>query len=378
MAIDTLELTRALLRCPSVTPDEAGALKIVRTALKDMGFKLHDYSVHGIRNLWAKRGSGKVVLTFAGHLDVVPAGDVSLWKYPPFAATCTEGRLYGRGAVDMKSSIAAMLSALAKAISKNRHLPTLGFLLTCDEEGVARYGTRYVVESLQEIGEKLYYCLVGEPTSECRLGDHIKHGRRGSLSCTCTMVGKQGHVAYPHLARNPLHAALPFLQALLDTSWDNGSTDFDPTQLQIVAVDCPNNADNIIPRQITWRMNWRYSAALRAEDIQARTADLWRQHRLEGKCEWRSSAQPFLNQRGNFASLLSSAIQQVTGIAPRFSTGGGTSDARFLAPYATEVLELGPLHTTAHQIDEYISLTDLLQLQQIYHRLLCDLATIVD
>ncbi len=331
------------------------------------GFTTETIASNGVTNAWMRRGTGAPVFVFAGHTDVVPTGPLEQWHSDPFAPTLRDGRLYGRGASDMKSSIAAFVVAAEEFIRAHpRHAGSIALLLTSDEEGPATDGTTTVIEALRARGEKFDYCIVGEPTSVDRLGDTIKNGRRGSLSGRLTAKGQQGHVAYPHLARNPVHMLAPALAELATTDWDRGDEFFPPTTFQVSNIHAGTGAGNVIPGACTVDFNFRFAPASTATSLQQRCEALLRQHRVDFEIEWTLGAAPFLTPRGTLSSAISAAIDAVTGARPELSTTGGTSDGRFIATFCPQVIEFGPPNATIHKINEQIAIADLEPLKDIY------------
>ena len=381
MTDDTLRLAKELIRRPSVTPDDAGCQRLIADCLADSGFVHEALDCGDVVNSWLRRGTEPPLLAFAGHTDVVPPGDAARWKHPPFEPTEERDLLYGRGSADMKGGLAAMVCACRRFVAEHpNHRGSIALLLTSDEEGAGRDGTRHVIETLRRRGEEITWCVVGEPSSSERLGDVIKHGRRGSLSGTLTVTGRQGHVAYPHLARNPVHMAAPLLAKLCAHQWDDGDQDFPPTGFQISAVRAGDGADNVIPGRLEVDFNFRFSPQTDAPELQRRVAAMLEAHGLaEGRdyaLAWRLSGQPFLTPaapaRGGAASLLAAAraaVREVVGCEPRLSTGGGTSDARFIAPHGIQTIELGVVNASIHQTDEHVRIGDLELLTEMYLRL---------
>jgi succinyl-diaminopimelate desuccinylase len=368
---ETLELAKALINRPSVTPDDAGCQALIAARLRALDFNIEAMMFGEVENLWARRGAVKPLFVFAGHTDVVPTGPREAWASDPFVPEVRDGNLYGRGAADMKSSIAAMVTAAERFIGKHpQHKGSIAFLLTSDEEGPAVDGTVKVVDKLRQRREQIDWCLVGEPSSEKVIGDTAKNGRRGSLNGTLRVRGVQGHVAYPHLARNPVHLALPALAELAAITWDKGNTDFPPTGFQISNINCGTGADNIIPGEMEVLFNFRYSTEQTTAGLKRHVEDILRRHHLDYTLDWRLSGEPFLTPRGKLVEATRQAVKQVRGIAMELSTGGGTSDGRFIAPTGAEVLELGPLNATIHKVDEHIAVTDLNALSAIYEKLL--------
>lgn len=365
--MDTLELARALIAISSETPVDGGCQALLAARLQPLGFAIHQLNFGSVSNLWAKRGNGRPVLAFAGHTDVVPTGPVSNWRSPPYEPEIRDGRLYGRGAADMKSSLAAFITAIEDFIHRRpNHSGAIGLLITSDEEGPAIDGTARVVEWLRGRGESIDFCVVGEPSCEQQLGDVIKNGRRGSLNGRLVVQGRQGHVAYPQLADNPIHRALPGLTALIQEHWDDGDPDFPPTSLQISNVQAGTGADNVIPGTLEVRFNFRFAAVTEAAALQQRVAHILEQHGVAGTVTWTLSGQPFITRGGTLVAALMESIQAETGAPPRLSTAGGTSDGRFIATLGTEVVEFGPINRSIHQVDEHVLVADLPRLSRIY------------
>ncbi|MDZ4251348.1 MAG: succinyl-diaminopimelate desuccinylase [Sulfuritalea sp.] len=366
-----LEKARALIARPSVTPDDAGCLDLIASWLIRLGFAIERIDAGGVSNLWARRGTGGKLICFAGHTDVVPTGPLEQWTSPPFEPTARDGWLYGRGAADMKSSIAAAIVAmerliarreLANAVSAN----SLALLLTSDEEGDAIDGTVRVVEALKARHEIIDFCIVGEPTCVDRLGDTMKNGRRGSLSATLTVRGVQGHVAYPHLVKNPVHLAAPALAELAATTWDTGNEYFPPTSFQISNAHAGTGAGNVVPGSFQIMFNFRFATASNVESLLSRVHALLDRHGLEYEIAWTLGAKPFLTPRGELCDALSAAAAAATGGAIELSTTGGTSDGRFIADICPQLVEFGPTNASIHKVDERIAVADLEPLARIY------------
>lgn len=369
-----LELTQALIRCRSVTPVDGGCQQLIGERLHTAGFVCEFMNFGDVTNLWARRGTTGPLLAFAGHTDVVPTGPLEKWSSDPFEPVIRDGILYGRGAADMKSSLAAMVVAAERFVAAHpKHSGSIGFLITSDEEGVAVNGTRKVVEALSARGEKIAYCVVGEPSSSEKLGDIIKNGRRGSLGGRLTVQGKQGHAAYPQLADNPIHRLAPALAELCSVEWDRGNEHFPPTTFQITNYNAGTGADNVIPGEAVLLFNLRYSTELDADEIKQRVHALLDRHGLKYGIEWRHSGLPFLTQPGKLVNASRVAIQSECGHAPVLSTSGGTSDGRFIAPTGAEVVELGPINASIHKIDEHVRVADLEPLARIYSGILGEL-----
>ncbi|MFT6430406.1 MAG: succinyl-diaminopimelate desuccinylase [Halopseudomonas sp.] len=363
----TLELACELIARNSTTPDDAGCQQLMATRLAACGFHLESMRFGEVDNLWARRGNEGPVLCFAGHTDVVPTGPLERWDNPPFEPTLREGMLHGRGAADMKGSLAAMLVAVERFVAASpNHRGSIAFLITSDEEGPANDGTVKVVNTLVERGETVDWCIVGEPSSTERVGDVVKNGRRGSLNGRLMIMGKQGHVAYPHLARNPIHLAAPALAALAAENWDAGNAFFPPTSFQISNINAGTGATNVVPGELVALINFRFSTESTAEGLQLRVRNLLDQHGLDYELDWTLSGQPFLTEPGALLDGVSAAILQVTGRETQPSTTGGTSDGRFIATMGTQVVELGPINATIHQLNEHVSAADLDTLTDIY------------
>ena len=371
MSSDALELTRQLISKPSVTPDDQGCQALIANKLVSAGFGAEFMRFGEVDNVWLRRNDTPPLIVFAGHTDVVPTGPLERWRSHPFEPTIHDGHLYGRGAADMKTSIAAFVTAANRFVrDHDTHKGSIALLLTSDEEGPAVDGTRRVVDTLTARGEHIDYCIVGEPTSVERLGDTIKVGRRGSLSGCLTVTGVQGHVAYPHLALNPIHVCAPALGELVDTSWDDGNEHFPPTTFQITAVAAGANADNIIPGEITVKFNFRYSTASTADSLIERVEQILCRHGVEFQLHWTRAADPFLTPNNKFVNLVKQSIDAELGITATASTTGGTSDGRFIAPTGAEVVELGPVNRSIHKIDECVAIETPSRLADVYYRIL--------
>ena len=367
----TLALARALIARPSVTPEDAGCQALMAERLAALGFRNEPMPFGEVQNLWSRRGEAGPLLVFAGHTDVVPPGPEAGWRTPPFEPTVIDDMLYGRGAADMKGSLAAMITACERFLARHpRPRGSIGFLITSDEEGPAVDGTVRVVEALQARGERIDWCLVGEPSSSERVGDVIKNGRRGSLSGQLVVRGVQGHVAYPQLADNPVHRALPALAELAAIEWDRGNAFFPPTSFQISNIHAGTGAGNVIPGTLVVDFNFRYSTETDHRRLMERVQALIERHGLEARIEWTHSGAPFLTPPGELVDAARAAVQDITGIIPELSTAGGTSDGRFIAPTGAQVLELGPVNATIHKVNECVRVPELEQLSRIYERLL--------
>lgn len=371
MLSPTLKFTLDLIREPSVTPFDADCQTLMIRRLEAIGFRIERLRFGDVDNFWARRGSEAPVFCFAGHTDVVPTGPAEQWKTPPFEPRIEAGMLTGRGAADMKGSLAAMVVACERFVAEHPdHRGSIAYLITSDEEGVAVDGTVRVVETLEARQEKIDWCLVGEPSSTAQVGDVIKNGRRGSLGGILTVHGRQGHVAYPHLADNPIHRALPALAELAAETWDHGNEFFPATSFQISNIRAGTGANNVIPGDLDVVFNFRFSTELTETQLRERTETLLQRHGLRYTLNWKLSGQPFLTPRGDLVDAAVAAIKHVTGRDTELSTSGGTSDGRFIAPTGAQVVELGPVNKTIHQINECVSANDLDTLTDIYERLL--------
>jgi succinyl-diaminopimelate desuccinylase len=367
----TLALAEELIALSSVSPADNGCQERIVSVLQPLGFDCQPMPSSDVTNLWARRGSAQPLLVFAGHTDVVPTGPLDAWHSPPFQPTRRDGKLYGRGAADMKTSIAAMLVAVEEFIAAHPdHKGSIGFLITSDEEGPATDGTVVVCEQLKMRGEQLDYCVVGEPTSVNRLGDMIKNGRRGTMSGRLTVKGVQGHIAYPHMAKNPIHLVTPALAELVATQWDHGNDYYLPTSWQISNIHGGTGASNIIPSEVVIDFNFRFSTASTPESLQQRVRAALDRHGLDYDLKWTIGGLPFLTPRGELSEALSAAIRAETGIETELSTSGGTSDGRFIAQICPQVIEFGPPNASIHKIDEHIELSCIEPLKNIYRRTL--------
>ncbi len=371
---ETLELAKRLIARRSVTPEDAGCQELMIERLEAIGFTVERLRFGEVDNFWARRGDAEPLYAFAGHTDVVPTGDEANWKYPPFEPTVDNGVLYGRGAADMKGSLAAMITACERFVEAHPdHKGSIGFLITSDEEGPAMDGTVKVVEHLEARGEKMTGCLVGEPSSTARVGDVIKNGRRGSLGGKLIVRGVQGHVAYPHLAKNPIHLAAPALAELVAAQWDAGNAFFPATTFQISNINGGTGATNVIPGELEVWFNFRFSTEVTPEELQWQVEAILDKHSLDYNLKWELSGLPFLTPSGALVDAAVKAVQAVTGQTPELSTAGGTSDGRFIAPTGAQVLELGPLNATIHKVDECVSVADLDLLSLMYEHILREL-----
>lgn len=370
----TFDLACELIARPSVTPDDRGCLDLIAARLAPLGFRFERIDVGGVCNLWARRGDSAPVLTFAGHTDVVPTGPLDAWDSSPFEPTVRGDQLFGRGAADMKTSLAAFVTAIERFLAAQpNHAGSIALLLTSDEEGVATHGTVKVVEALAARGERLDYCIVGEPTSVATLGDTIKNGRRGSLSGTLHVKGIQGHVAYPQLARNPIHDLAPALAELTAIRWDDGNEFFPPTTWQVSNIHAGAGANNVIPGLCEVLFNFRFASVSSADDLKRRTHAVLDRHGLDYELDWHLSGKPFLTGRGKLVAALSDAIRDTVGVDTELSTSGGTSDGRFIADICSEVVEFGPVNATIHKVNECVALDAIEPLSVIYERTLAAL-----
>lgn len=372
----TITLAKQLIDIDSVTPDDKGCQEIMIQRLEAIGFNINRLRFGEVDNLWAKRGQQKPLFVFAGHTDVVPSGPVKSWNTPPFETTIIDGILYGRGAADMKGSLAAMVTACERFIAKHpEHSGAIGFLITSDEEGPAIDGTVKVIDYLTEHNEQIDMCLVGEPSCTSELGDTIKNGRRGSLGCVLTIHGTQGHVAYPHLANNPIHLAVPALTELTQTEWDKGNDFFPPTSFQISNIHSGTGATNVIPGDIEIQFNFRFSTELNQQKITTWVEKILNSYSLEYDIQWTLSGNPFLTGEGKLVDAAIASIKDITGIDTELSTAGGTSDGRFIAPTGSQVIELGPLNATIHKVNECVAVEHLDKLSLIYEKIMEKLLT---
>ena len=370
----TLDLSLELLRQPSVTPEDHTCQTIMADRLSKIGFNIENMRFEDVDNLWARRGTEAPVFCFAGHTDVVPTGKLDAWESDPFKPEIRDGKLYGRGSADMKTALAAMVVASERFVEKNpNHKGSIAFLITSDEEGPSINGTVKVVETLEARNEKLTWCLVGEPSSTNTLGDIVKNGRRGSLNANLTVKGKQGHVAYPHLAINPIHTAANAIAELCETVWDNGNEYFPATTFQISNINSGTGATNVVPGTLNTLFNFRYSTEVTAEQLKTRTLEILDRHGVEYDIQWTLSGLPFLTPVGELVNAARTAILNVTGTETELSTSGGTSDGRFIAPTGAQVLELGVLNATIHQINEHVNIDELEPLAEIYEQILVEL-----
>lgn len=367
----TLELAKDLIKRPSVTPDDAGCQPLIAERLAPLGFEAEHLRFEDVDNLWLRRGTSTPVFCFAGHTDVVPTGPLEKWESPPFSPEIRDGMLYGRGAADMKGSIAAFVVACENFVQEHPdHQGSITFLITSDEEGPSINGTVKVVEWLEQRQEKIDWCLVGEPSSTCCVGDVVKNGRRGSLNGKLTVIGQQGHVAYPQLADNPIHRVAPALAELVSIEWDQGNEFFPPTSFQLSNINAGTGATNVIPGTVEILFNFRFSTEQTDTGLRQQVEDLLNRHGFHYELEWTLSGQPFLTARGDLVTASVAAIQTVNGINTELSTSGGTSDGRFIAPTGAQVMELGPVNKTIHKVNECVAVKDLEVLTVIYQKIL--------
>lgn len=367
----TVDLAMELIVRPSLTPEDIGCQDIMIARLEAIGFKIEKLRFKAVKNFWARHGDTEPVLVFAGHTDVVPPGPQKEWTTPPFQPDVRDGYLFGRGAADMKGSLAAMVTACERFLAQNpNHKGSVAFLITADEEGPATHGTVKVVEHLQKRGDKINWCIVGEPTSDKSAGDVVKNGRRGSLNGKLVVRGMQGHVAYPHLAENPVHRFAPVLAELCAETWDNGNEFFPPTTFQISNINAGNGTTNVIPGELTVLFNFRFSTAVTSAQLQERVEARLKQHNVRYTLEWNVSGEPFLTREGDLLDAAKLAIKEVAGIDAQLSTSGGTSDGRFIAPTGAQVLEIGPVNATIHKINECVKTDDLETLSKVYQRIM--------
>jgi succinyl-diaminopimelate desuccinylase len=373
---NVIELTKALISRESITPNDAGCQVLISERLHNVGFTCESMVFHDTTNLWARNKQQSPVFCFAGHTDVVPTGNLALWHHDPFDPVIIDNMLYGRGAADMKGSLAAMIIATEKFVRDfPNHNGSIAFLLTSDEEGPFINGTTKVIDTLEQRNEKIDYCIVGEPSSSHELGDIIKNGRRGSLSGDLTVHGVQGHVAYPEHVKNPIHLIMPALTELVETHWDNGNEYFPPTSFQLSNLTAGTGAPNVVPGHAHAQFNLRYSTELTADEIVAKIENILNKHQLNYDIKWTYNGQPFMTKPGVLLNSVSEAIYKVTQRNPKLSTSGGTSDGRFIAPTGAEVIELGPCNSTIHQINESVNCDHLIQLVDVYYHSLVNALT---
>lgn len=371
MKNNIINLAQDLIRRPSISPADQGCQQVIADRLQQLGFTLEWLPFGDTLNLWAKHGSTHPVIAFAGHTDVVPVGDEVQWTYPPFEARIVDNMLYGRGAADMKGSLSALVVAAEEFVKANpNHAGTIALLITSDEEAAAKDGTVKVVETLMARGEPIHYCVVGEPSSGKVLGDVIKNGRRGSITGDLYIEGVQGHVAYPHLAENPVHTSLNFLTELTTYQWDNGNEFFPPTSLQIANIKAGTGSNNVIPGELYVQFNLRYCTEVTDDMIKNKVAEMLAKHQLKHRISWNLSGKPFLAGNGELVKAAVQAVENVTKITPRLDTSGGTSDGRFIALMGAEVVEFGPLNATIHKVNECVNVDDLGKCGEVYYQIL--------
>lgn len=364
---NTLFLAQKLITCRSLTPADSGCQEILIDRLEKLGFEIEKMHYGEVDNFWARRGTEKQIVCFAGHTDVVPTGPLEKWESDPFTPTIRDGKLYGRGAADMKASLAAFITAIESFVNVHpNHSGSIAILITSDEEGVAVDGTVRVVKALKARNETIDYCIVGEPTCVNKLGDTVKNGRRGSLSGTLTVKGIQGHIAYPHLAKNPIHLAAPAVAELVQTVWDCGNEYFPPTTWQISNVYGGTGATNVIPGEVKNLFNFRFSSASTVKSLQTKVYEILNRHGLDYDLQWTLSGNPYLTSRGNLVEAINNAVKRIVGIEPQLSTSGGISDGRFIADICPQVVEFGPVNASIHKLNECVGIDDLEQLSKIY------------
>ena len=367
MPVNTLDLTKELISRPSVTPNDAGCLDVITGILEPLGFRCERFGANGVDNLWARRGDRTPLLCFAGHTDVVPTGPLAQWHSDPFVPTLRDGRLFGRGCADMKSSIAAFVVAVEAFVAERPgHSGSIAFLLTSDEEGPSVDGTVRVVERLKSRGERIDYCIVGEPSSQNALGDTIRNGRRGSLSGHLSVRGVQAHIAYPHLGRNPIHQLAPALAELAAIQWDEGNEFFPPTSWQVSNIHAGVGATNVIPGVLELDFNFRHSTASSEASLKQRLESVLKVHKLDYTLDWTPGSKPFITQPGALVDTVKRVVHEHTGRTPELSTAGGTSDGRFIVDICPQVVEFGPVNASIHKLNENIELSELEQLPRLY------------
>jgi len=367
----TLELAKTLIAKASITPDDNGCQELLADRLKPLGFDIETIHQNGVTNFYARKGKESPLVVFAGHTDVVPPGPLDLWDSDPFVPTEKDGKLFGRGAADMKSSLAAFITSIEDFLQQfPTHQGSIGLLITSDEEGVATDGTVRIVEMLKKRNEIIDYCIVGEPTSNNEFGDTIKNGRRGSLSAKLTVKGIQGHIAYPEKVKNPIHQIAPALDTLVKTTWDNGNEYFPETSWQVSNINGGTGATNVVPGYVEVLFNFRYSTSNTAEDLKSKVENVLNDYNLDFAIDWSHSGKPYLTEKGYLVDVLSESINHVTNITPEISTTGGTSDGRFIADICNQVVEFGPLNESIHKINEHVHLDHVNKLKQIYQKAL--------
>lgn len=367
----TLALAKALIERKSITPSDDGCQAILVDRLKPLGFNIETIHQNGVTNFYARKGSASPLLVFAGHTDVVPPGPIDLWDSDPFIPAEKEGKLFGRGAADMKTSLAAFITSIEDFLEQHpNHQGSIGLLITSDEEGVATDGTVRLVEMLKKRNETIDYCIVGEPTSNQNFGDTVKNGRRGSLSAKLIVKGIQGHIAYPEKIKNPIHEIAPAIDALVKTTWDNGNEYFPQTSWQISNINAGTGATNVVPGHVEVLFNFRYSTSNTADDLKVKVENILKEHHLDFSIDWSHSGKPYLTKKGYLVDVLNDSINEIIGISPDISTTGGTSDGRFIADICNQVVEFGPLNESIHKINEHVFLEHIDLLKNIYQRAL--------
>lgn len=365
---EVVELTKALINMPSVTPEDAGCQKLMADYLSPLGFDIESMVFEDTTNMWARKGKDGAVFCFAGHTDVVPTGPEAKWQFPPFVATEHDGYIYGRGAADMKGSLAAMLVATKRFITDYpHHCDCIAFLITSDEEGPFINGTTRVIDTLEARNEKIDYCIVGEPSSTKLTGDVIKNGRRGSLTGDLIVKGIQGHVAYPHLVKNPIHLVAPAISELVNTQWDTGNSFFPPTSFQVSNFNAGTGAGNVVPGEVKICFNFRFSTQVSDHDLIERVETILQKHQLNYDIEWTFNGQPFITESGDLVDAVTFSVEKVCGFKTQLSTAGGTSDGRFIAPTGAQVIELGPENNTIHKVNECVNIENLITLENVYY-----------
>ena len=363
----TLDIAKRLIEIDSITPNDNGCIDIIKSELKNLNFEYQSIDSNGVSNLYAKRGEANPSVIFAGHVDVVPPGPLDKWHSDPFIPTEKDGLLYGRGSADMKSSIAAFIIAINEFTTEfPDHKGSIGLFITSDEEGIATDGTKKIVEHFIHNDQDIDYCIVGEPTSAERFGDTIKNGRRGSLSATLIVKGKQGHIAYPHLIDNPIHRSASIIDELKKISWDNGNEYFPKTSWQVSNINAGTGATNVVPGDVTIQFNFRHSTECTPDQLKNEVEMVVKKHADEYELNWEIPSEPYLTEKGILTDVLTSAISDVTGVTPEVSTTGGTSDGRFIAKICKQVVEFGPINTSIHQINEHVNIDDIEKLKEIY------------
>lgn len=363
----TLDIAKRLIEIDSITPNDNGCINIIKSELNNLNFEYQSIDSNGVSNLYAKRGESSPSIIFAGHVDVVPPGPLDKWQSDPFIPTAKDGLLYGRGSADMKSSIAAFIVAINEFTAKfPNHKGSIGLFITSDEEGIATDGTKKIVEHFIHNNQDIDYCIVGEPTSAEKFGDTIKNGRRGSLSATLIVKGIQGHIAYPHLIDNPIHRSASIIDELKKISWDDGNEYFPKTSWQVSNINAGTGATNVVPGDVTIQFNFRHSTECTPDQLKNEVEMVVKKHADEYELNWEIPSEPYLTQKGFLTDVLTSAISDITGITPKVSTTGGTSDGRFIAKICKQVVEFGPINASIHKINEHVNIDDIEKLKEIY------------